>query len=74
MSLVPCPFCASTASDAKRRQNTCEEVYFVRCCRCGARGPEATARSEAKELWKRRAIPPARPERRVPIIPKEMLS
>ena len=76
MSLVPCPFCGSRVSDVRPRLNTCQTIYFMRCV-CGARGPEANSRSEAKELWARRESPAPHSEKkelRLPLRPRRMLS
>lgn len=47
--LKPCPFCGGKAVKIGRN------VFWVRCCGCGAGTSVFDSEKEAKEAWNRRA-------------------
>lgn len=51
-----CPFCGWHYSDRKQRMNgRGRQRWFVQCCSCGGRGPEADTREDADKGWDGRA-------------------
>lgn len=49
IKLKPCPFCEGKAVTIGGN------IFWVRCCECGAETSTYVYREEAKEAWNRRA-------------------
>lgn len=47
---MACPFCKN-ADVGVVNDGVVDECYHVECNACGARGPEASSRTEAMKLW-----------------------
>lgn len=46
-----CSFCGWYYSDLIQRGGRGGGLYFIKCCGCNARGPEADTKEEASKLW-----------------------
>ena len=56
--LKPCPFCQRDGWTVGFRTNYYaipRRLYWIECCACNARGPEAESVELAKLAWNRRA-------------------
>lgn len=64
---VACPFCHGPADPGPNwveppSLTEGEGVWYVRCAKCRARGPERASRDEAKNAWNTRHCSPGRAE------------
>jgi Lar family restriction alleviation protein len=57
-NLLPCPFCESKDIEISETETIVGIIYTTLCCGCGAQGPMAVSKDEAKNKWSQRASNP----------------
>lgn len=53
---IECPFCKDQHPEIESDGNPQQPLYFVLCLKCGATGPSAKTRMDARQAWNKRGI------------------